>query len=246
MKKVSIIGFGRFGKTLFRLIKDDFDIKLFDSSSNVFLELSAKDKRLVTSDISEIYLSDVVFFAVPISNFENTIKEHKKYFRDNQLLVDVLSVKVHAFKIFTKYLKDTKAHALLTHPMFGPDSSMNGFANLPLVMDKFKSGRENYTFWKEYFTSKGLKIVEISAENHDKLSAKSQTLAHFIGRGLKEVNHKRTSIDTKGAELLSVLMEMTTSDTKELFKDMNKFNPYAKRVRMKFIKSIMRINNELR
>lgn len=34
MKKVSIIGFGRFGKVLYQLIKDDFDLSIFDHNQN--------------------------------------------------------------------------------------------------------------------------------------------------------------------------------------------------------------------
>ncbi|MBI2420824.1 MAG: hypothetical protein HYV38_01955, partial [Candidatus Levybacteria bacterium] len=32
MKKVSIIGFGRFGKTLYRLLKDDFELVVYNRS----------------------------------------------------------------------------------------------------------------------------------------------------------------------------------------------------------------------
>src|SRR5258705_9280009 len=121
MKKVTIIGYGRFGKTLHRLLKDDFDVTIYKRNGAVSLE--------------KAYESDVIFYAVPISAFEETIESHKKYFKPNHVLIDVLSVKMHPATIFEKYLKDTTTQALLTHPMFGPDSSKDGFENLPIILD---------------------------------------------------------------------------------------------------------------
>lgn len=148
-------------------------------------------------------------------------------------------------KVFEKYLKNTNVQAILSHPMFGPDSSKNGFDGLPIVMDKYTSSGKDYNFWKDYFSKKGLRVVELSALDHDKLSAKSQALAHFIGRGLKEIDYERTLIDTKGASMLSDLMELTTNDSLKLFKDLQKFNPFTKYVRINFMKSLDKINKKL-
>ncbi len=118
MKTVSIVGFGRFGKTLYRLIKDDFIASVYDKKDPV----------------EKIYDSEVIFYAVPISSFEKVISTHKKYFKKDHLLIDVLSVKLHPAKIFNKYLKGTPIQAILTHPMFGPDSAKAGFENLPIIL----------------------------------------------------------------------------------------------------------------
>jgi len=126
MKKVAIVGFGRFGKTLKRLLDQDFELTIVNRKN-----------------AEEIVNSEVVFYCVPISTFESVIKSHKKYFRENQLLIDVLSVKMHPKKVFEKHLRGLKTQALLTHPMFGPDSSKNGFDGLPIIVDKFKTSQEN-------------------------------------------------------------------------------------------------------
>jgi prephenate dehydrogenase len=245
MKKVSIIGFGRFGKTLFRLIKGDFDIILYDTNKNAFIGLPKKDQIKVTDNLGVVFSGDVIFYCVPINKFEKIVESHKKYFKTENLLIDVLSVKVHPKRVFEVVLKDLKTQALLTHPMFGPDSSKEGFKGLPIVLDKFKTDNKNFGFWEDYFSKKGLKVVELSAEKHDKLSAKSQALAHFIGRGLADIKHLKTPIDTRGVEILSSLMDLTTNDSKELFSDLQKFNPYTKSIRNKYIKSLIRINKQL-
>lgn len=222
IKKVAIIGNGRFGQVLLQLLKDDFVVSVFDSKNSI-----------TESDLNKVYENEVIFFAVPISAFESVIKLHRKFFEERHLLIDVLSVKMHPKKVFDKYLKNLNTQALLTHPMFGSDSSKKGFNGLPMVMDKFKSSKENFSFWKNFFVKKELKVIEMSAQEHDKLAANSQGATHFIGRLLEKFNFKPTEIDSLGAKKLQEVMEQTCNDTWQLFNDLQNFNPYTKMMRIK-------------
>ncbi len=228
MKKVAIVGFGRFGKTLYQLLKDDFELIIIDRKN-----------------VADIVKADVIFYCVPISNFESVIKSHKKYFKDNHILIDVLSVKMHPKKIFKKYLRGLKTQAILTHPMFGPDSSKNGFNDLPIIMDKFKSSNENFDFWKNFFIKKGLRVIEMSAQKHDQLAANSQGVTHFIGRLLEKFVFKQTEIDSLGAKKLQEVIEQTCNDTWQLFKDLQNFNPYTKTMRIKLGRTYDLLYNQL-
>jgi len=228
MKKVAIVGFGRFGKTLKRLLDQDFELTIVNRKN-----------------AEEIVNSEVVFYCVPISTFESVIKSHKKYFRENQLLIDVLSVKMHPKKVFEKHLRGLKTQALLTHPMFGPDSSKNGFDGLPIIVDKFKTSQENYLFWKNYFANKRLKVIEMTAKKHDQLAANSQGLTHFIGRLLEKFNLKPTEIDSLGTKKLLEVMGQTCNDTWQLFNDLQNFNPYTKAMRIKLGRTYDLLYNQL-
>lgn len=232
MKKVSIIGFGRFGKTLYRLLKEDFEITLYDKDQiKNFAEL---DKNTtITKSLNKVYQSEIIFYCIPISSFEAVIYQHKKYFKDSHRLIDALSVKMHPAKVFKKYLQNTNVQALLTHPMFGPDSSKEGFENLPLIMDKFMIDDENFRFWKEYFKSKKLQVIEMSAKEHDRMAASSQGLTHFIGRLLDAYHFKKTPIDSLGTKKLLAIVEQTCNDTWQLFTDLQHYNPYTKNMRIK-------------
>ena len=229
MKKISIVGFGRFGKVLNRLLKDDFSVTPFTRSD----------------EIAKIYENDVIFFAVPIESFESVIRAHKKYFKPEHLLIDVLSVKLHAQKVFEKYLVRNKTQALLTHPMFGPDSSKNGFDGLSIIMDQFKANNANYDFWKNYFISKKLQVIEMSAKEHDKIAANSQGLTHFIGRLLRSYGLKSTSIDSLGTKKLLEVIDQTCNDTWQLFTNLQHFNPYTKRMRLKLGDTYDQLYNKL-
>lgn len=244
IKKIGIIGYGRFGPVLYRLLKDEFPVTLFSRSGIKTNDVFTKNTS-ITQDLSEVYKNDVIFYATPIESFDQVISAHKKYFRDGHLLIDVLSVKMHPAKVFSKHLKGKKTQAILTHPMFGPDSSKNGFEGLPMIMDGFRSSENNYKFWKDFFAMKKLKIVEMSAKKHDKLAANSQGLTHFIGRLLNDFNLKSTKIDSMGTRKLLEVKDQTCNDTWQLFTNLQHFNPYTKSMRIKLGQKYDKLYNKL-
>src|SRR3989344_2150018 len=103
-KTVSIVGYGRFGKTLHRLLNGDFSITLYNrsplDSGNQYIKLYPPAK--IATDIQNIYQSEVIFYCVPIDEFANVINEHKKYFTAKNLLIDTLSVKMYAETVLRK------------------------------------------------------------------------------------------------------------------------------------------------
>ncbi len=245
MQRVSIIGFGRFGKTLYRLLKDDFAITLYNRSEvNVDSAQITKNTK-ISKNLSEVYASDIIFYAVPISQFEPVIADHTQYFEPRHLLIDVLSVKLHPAKVFKKYLSGSQTQALLTHPMFGPDSSQEGFDGLPIIIDKFKTDDKTYGFWKEYFASKQLRIIEMPAAEHDKMAANSQGVTHFLGRLLDEYKFDETPIDTLGAQKLLEIKRQTVNDTWQLFNDLQHYNPHTKEMRLELGKAYDKVYNKL-
>lgn len=243
-KHISIVGYGRFGKVLHRLIKDDFVVTIFNKSE-------IKDKTEFTSntviakDISDVYKSEVIFYAVPIEVFEEVIANHRKYFQKHHLLIDVLSVKMHPAKVLDKYLKSSRVQAMLTHPMFGPDSSKWGFEGLPLIIDQFKASQANYSFWKNYFKNKKLRVIEMSAKDHDRLAANSQGLTHFIGRLLDAYGLKPTPIDSLGTKKLLKVKEQTCNDSWQLFTNLQHYNSYTRTMRKKLGNKYDELYNKL-
>lgn len=242
MKSVGIVGFGRFGQTLYRLIKDDFLITLYDKKTVKKKGLTNNTK--LAKNLADVYQNEVIFFAVPISSFEEVILSHRKFFKKEHLLIDVLSVKLYPAKIFKKYLKDGP-QVLLTHPMFGPDSSKEGFVNLPIILDQFTTDNINYEFWREYFKSKKLRVLEMPAKSHDRLAAYSQGLTHFIGRLLDAYRFTQSPVDSLGAKKLLEVKEQTCNDSWQLFEDLQHFNPYTKKMRIKLGEKYDKLYNKL-
>lgn len=228
--RISIVGFGRFGKVLHRLLQDDFSVVVYDNRPEVFEGATISDE-IILDKVEDLYKSDVIFYCVPIESFESVIKEHKKYFSPNHLLIDTLSVKEHPKQVFSEHLKESGVRALLTHPMFGPDSSKDGFKGLKIVTERFLSTEQEYTFWKDYFREKGLEVVELTAKEHDEMASRSQGVTHFIGRLLEAYGFSPTPIDTVGAERLRMIVDQTCNDTWELFRNLQTYNRYTKKMR---------------
>jgi prephenate dehydratase len=114
-----------------------------------------------------------------------------------------------------------------------------------MIMDKFMSDEKNYKFWKNFFANKKLRIVELTAKEHDKLAANSQGLTHFIGRLLNSFGTKQTRIDSLGAKKLLEIKDQTCNDTWQLFTNLQHFNPYTKTMRIKLGKKYDKLYNKL-
>lgn len=244
MKTVSIVGFGRFGETLLRLLSDDFEIGVFTRSEENRQRIPSKQNVKVLRTEAEIYEADTIFYCVPISSFEHVVTAHLSYLQDRHTLIDVLSVKVHPKMVFEKLLKDKKTQAILTHPMFGPDSSKNGFKGLPFIMDRFKASDETYAFWTDYLRQKDLHVVEMTADEHDTQAASSQGLTHFVGRLLQEYGYTPTEIDSLGAVKLKEIMDQVCNDTWELYFDLERYNPHTKEMVQKLDTAFDRLHKK--
>lgn len=232
-QSVAIVGMGRFGKTLYELLAGNFRIVAWDADPRVRRSLSLRGGDKVAAKENEIFGCDAIFYAVPIGLFEKVLAAHKPRLTEKHLLIDVLSVKVHPANVLKAIFKGKGPRAILTHPMFGPDSASEGFGGLPIVIDRFTSRPEEFAAWKKFFAKRGLKVIELPPEIHDRLAANSQGVTHFIGRLLEEFKFGPTPIDTLGASKLHELEAQVCRDTKELFFDLQKYNPYTRDMRIR-------------
>ena len=80
---------------------------------------------------------DVIILAVSIISFEEVLRILPRDMLRGKLVVDVLSVKVHAKKTMLSLLPDD-CDILCTHPMFGPESGKYGWQGLPFLYDRVR------------------------------------------------------------------------------------------------------------
>ena len=241
---IAIIGVGRFGRLLAEILGEDFEV-LIHGRRAVEVPPGA---RYRAATLEEALAADAVFYSVPISSFEQVLRAHLPLLLARErppLLVDVLSVKLHPRRVFEALLPP-HVEAMLTHPMFGPDSvSALGLPGLPIVLDRFRASAETYAFWREYFSRHRLAVIELTADEHDRLAAYSQGVAHFIGRVLDEMQLHDTPIDTVGTRKLLEIREQTCNDTWELFTDLQTRNPYTIEMRVALGRAVDTVYNRL-
>ncbi len=97
MKKVGIIGYGRFGRVLTDLLTKKYKVLVTDCNPHI-------DEEIEFSSLEEILECFLVFVAVPIRSFEAVVQEISQYKLYNVTIVDVCSVKVFPVQIMKALL----------------------------------------------------------------------------------------------------------------------------------------------
>lgn len=160
--------------------------------------------------------------------------------------MDTCSVKIYPAKWMKENIPSDRFMIAL-HPMFGPDSGKNGVEGLPIVMCPISdSSDERYKKMKALFESMRLSVLEMSAERHDEEAAYSQGVTHFVGRTLRQMGMKPTPIATQGYKNLMTIVDQTCNDPLQLFYDLQRYNPYAKEMRLSLQVAIEKVLNALR
>ncbi len=166
-----------------------------------------------------------IFIAVPIREFENIINKISPLLKKGTTIIDVCSVKKYPTEIMIKKL-NPDIGIIATHPMFGPDSFLSN-NKLKMMLNNTRDVNQIFKFWKQYFKDQGIKVIEMTPDQHDLMAAKTQGVTHFLGRMLKEFGIHKTQIDTQGFSDLLDLVDQTCNDTWELYSDLQLFNPYT-------------------
>lgn len=153
----------------------------------------------------------VVIFCTSIMSLESVLRAFPLAALAGTLVVDVLSVKVHAATLLTELLPPD-ADILCTHPMFGPESGRGGWGGLPFVYDRLRvrDGPRCDRFLAVW-AAEGCRMVEMSVSTHDAYAASTQFITHTTGRLLAGLGVGGTPINTKGYESLLGVVDTTIS-----------------------------------
>ncbi len=230
--KVGVYGLGRFGFFWSELLAQKFDVYGYNRSS---LKEGPKNVTLVKED--PVLQSDVLFLCVSISSLESVLMNIAERIKPGCLVFDTCSVKVHPINIMKSILPQ-HVEIIGSHPMFGPDSGKNGVKDLPIVFIPVRDRCGYAEDWKKIFLEFGLRVIEITAEAHDRDAAFTQGVTHFIGRVLNELHLKDNEISTMGYKSLLTIVEQTCNDPLQLFMDLQHYNPYTHDMRKKLNDSL--------
>lgn len=122
LKKLTVIGFGRFGQLFAGLARSHYTISVIEPDATRRSTASALGYEIL--DVSQAIDADIIVLAVPISSLESVVKLIAPLTKPHQLVMDVCSVKVHPARVMQTYL--SHCQLIATHPMFGPDSAARG------------------------------------------------------------------------------------------------------------------------
>ena len=237
MKKAGIIGYGRFGKVLAELLSRKYEVKIYDSKE-------IADDSVKLCDLEEVLESILIFLAVPIRSFEQVVKEISQYKLYNTTIIDTCSVKVYPVEIMEKFLPN-HVGIIASHPHFGPDS-YSPFKELKATLYPVRDVYKRYDELKQVYESLSIRTVKLSPDEHDKMAASTQGITHFIGRVMDESGVRSTQINTFGFNGLLGVIEQTCNDSWDLFKDLQKYNPYTNEMIDKLVNTIEKLHKQIK
>lgn len=235
---------GRFGKLLYDELAK-LDIEQLELAAVTSRPAEFPDYNVVS--LEEAKQSDIIIPSVPISKFEQQIKDLADGINPNALVVDVCSVKVKPIEWMRANLPES-VQILGTHPMLGPDSVKinGGLKDLPIVLCPVRTSPNINSIIMHLLERSGLKGIQMTAEEHDRKMAYSLLYFQLIGRIGEAVGIKDTGINTVGfSRLLDLQNNYALNDTWQLFEDMNKYNPFAVEMRAKVKQGLTEIEEKL-
>jgi prephenate dehydrogenase len=223
---VGIVGYGRFGRLWAKLLAPHHRVRATDVLPRPDAELVALPDLCAASE--------AIFLCVPINQFQNAVRDIAPHLKPGTTVFDTCSVKVHPAQVLAAHLGNRDDLTLIaTHPMFGPDSAAGGVQGLPMVVWRLSGDETIYDAWTAHFRELGIRTVEMSPDDHDRLAAYSQGVTHYVGRVLSNLDLHATPIDTQGFTILRSLIAQTCNDSWELFHDLQTYNSYTREMRVK-------------
>lgn len=240
MKSAGVIGFGNFGKLFARKLATAFEVSVWDCRN---FSSEASEMGVEWTTLEQVADRELVVLAVPLQSMESLLTKLASRVNLNALVMDVCSVKQEPFRLMQKYLP--QGQFLLTHPMFGPQSAKETWDGHRLVVCPTNTPSPKSEFVLQFFRDQGLKLFEMTAEQHDREMARVQALTHFVARALKECEVKSSPFGTFAYDHLCKAVELLGGDSWELFETIELGNPFAAGIRREFIESLLKLERRL-
>lgn len=237
--KIGVYGLGRFGS---------YWAGLLASHGH---EVSGYGRHAVSAphgvrlvDEEEVLKQEALFLCVSISSFKTVVADIAPRLTASTTVLDTCSVKLYPYGIMKEILFSRGIPCIATHPMFGPDSGAHGVQGLPLMLAPVEDSAD-ISPWEKEFSSWGLSVLKMSCDAHDEQTAWSQGVTHFVGRTLDELHLEPTALATTGYRRLMSIVEQTCNDPRQLFYDLQRYNPYASEMRRQLRQALDKVMGEL-
>lgn len=238
---IGIVGHGNFGALLSQI----FTMHWGQSKLQVHDPEQTVDQESFF-DLADVCRADLLFLCVPISSMTHVLETIKPLLAESTTVIDVCSVKMYAVEQMKVILGEDR-RMIATHPMFGPQSTKQGtdFYGLNMVMHNLSAPSFVYDVVTQFWRNLGVNVVEMTPEDHDRYAAYSINYNHLMGRVGEAIGLQTTPIDTKGFRVIYDALQYVTSDTWELFRDMQQHNPFAQEMRDKVRTAMTHIEGKL-
>lgn len=240
---IGIIGTGRFAMVLSRLLSRNIDWQVRHSSRSKPI-----DGTQIIS-LEDLAGCDMIFPAVPISALPKTLANLSKCIspKSRPVVVSVASVMVQPERWMLEMLPN-RVDIVVTHPVFGPQSTQNGtmFEGLPLVWQPIRvRNKERLNSVTAFMRQQGIHLFDITSADHDRIMSRTQLVSFVIGQIGLALGWQSTPLDTMGFRHLLVNQKLVAGDSTQLFQDICEFNPFAEAEMVKIATKLNSIQKAL-
>jgi len=236
---LGIVGFGRFGQLAAKHLRGRMDVRVYDLRD---LRKQAVSAGVQWGTLQETSSAKFVLLAVPISELRECLDGVAPLLEPGAVLMDCCSVKVLPVRWMMERAPGS-VEVIGLHPLFGPLSGSGGLGGLPIVVCAGRTAQLDPI--AGFFQHAGLEVRIASPEEHDRAMARTLVLAHFLGRGLLAKGMPATDLHTPSFDRLTRMVELVGDDTSQLFRDMNRYNPFASEERRSLLESLLQIHRDL-
>jgi prephenate dehydrogenase len=226
--KIALIGYGRFGRLAGHFLKQFGTVYAFDKNHSLNLERGIR--RATHSDLKSCH---IVVISVPINQVEIVLKNISAELHPRAIVAEVCSVKEKPAQWMKNNLPLT-VQLIGIHPLFGPDSIGESLTGAEIVICPIRVSGKTLLSTKKLSHKCGCRVTEMNPRAHDKLIASTLFLTQYLGRALAKHDVKTKLPRTENYKKLEQIIRASTDDTDELFRDIYRYNRYAKKIPLIF------------
>ncbi|MBP9820754.1 prephenate dehydrogenase [Candidatus Saccharibacteria bacterium] len=241
MQTIGFVGFGSLGSMLGMGFSNKFNIVYYDPNVND----KQNDHKRVDSLKLLVKKSDIIIVATPASEFNKVINELVLYDIKDKLIIDVLSTKVLAGRVY----KNNSAHfnnILSLHPLFEPPSNKYFIKDMRIVVCQ-NDGTKAKEFCNVLKNDYNFKLINKTAQEHDKHMALHHAvpfvLAHVLAKMQFSKNAGDLTIPTE--EKLRRIVEIAGNESEDLYRSVVMANPYAQEAINELLQALQQEKHKL-
>jgi prephenate dehydrogenase len=240
MKKVSFLGYGRFGGALGALLAEaGLSVRGLDPHASI------PDGQRASSLSDLVAHADLIVVAVPVKEMLGAFQALQPLLSPDQTVIDVGSVKAGPADAMAATFGQ-KTPFVATHPLFGPTSLARGERPLRVVVCPNPMHPEAVRRVTALFEQIGCEVIEQDAADHDRAMAYTHALAFFVAKGLLDAGAPTYApYAPPSFQAIARTIELVRADAGHLFEALHVENAYAAEARRRLIDALDAVDRDL-
>ena len=235
----AVLGAGKMGVWFAKFCKEKGDEVILADRNEEKLARLEDELGIETADFEQaVKAADRIMICVSISSFEEVVKKIGPMVQEDQVVMDICSVKDFPVKVMHENIK--RGLVLGTHPVFGPGSK--GVKHKTYVLTPTNEKESKYAEeFKNWLEKEKAHVFVMSPQKHDELMSVVLGLPHFLGLVacetlLEQKNFPETkTVAGTTYRMLFTLAEATALETPDLFANLQMNLPNMGKIEDQFI-----------